>query len=71
MCNLMRNGTKCDDVYLQRCFNHLTLLALLEKVEISEINMISCGFSKNYTGYGILEKSFGISGFELCMGYRY
>ena len=54
MCNLMHNGIKCNDVYLQRCFNHLTLLTFIEKVKICEINIISCGCPKNNTGYGIL-----------------
>ena len=56
MCNLIHNGIKCNDVYLQRCFNHLILLRFIEKVKISEINIISCGCIKNDTGYGILEK---------------
>ena len=54
MCNLMHNGIKCNDVYLQRCFNHLILLTFIEKLKICEINIISCGCPKNNTGYGIL-----------------
>ena len=49
-------GIKCNDVYLQRCFNHLILLVVIEKVKISEINKIPCGCSKNNTEYWILEK---------------
>ena len=56
MCNLIHNGIKCNDVYLQRCFNHLKLLTFIEKFKISEINIISSGCRKNYMEYGILEK---------------
>ena len=63
MINLMHNGNKCNDVYLQRCFKHLILLTFIEKVNISEINMIFCGCPKNNTGYGILEKKLRNIGF--------
>ena len=53
----MRNSIKRNNVYLQKCFNHLILLTFIEKVKISEINIISCGYSKNNTRYGILEKN--------------
>ena len=56
MCNTMYNGIKCNDAYLQRCFNHLILLRFIGKVKISEFNYIFCGCSKNNTRYGILEK---------------
>ena len=56
MWNLLHNDIKCNDVYLQRCFNHLILLTFIEKVKISEINIISCGCPKNNTEYGILEE---------------
>ena len=52
MCSLIHNGIKCNDVYLQRCFNHLILLMFNKKVKISEINIISCGCPKNNTGNG-------------------
>ena len=56
MYNLMHNGIKCNDVYLQRCLNHLVPLTFIEKVKISEINIISYGCPNKNTGYGILEK---------------
>ena len=56
MSNLMRNGINCNDVYLQRCFNHLILSTFIQKFKIFEINIISSGCPKNNTGYGILEK---------------
>ena len=56
MCNLIHDSIRCNDVYLQRCFNHHILLTFIEKVKISEIKIISCGFPKNNMGYGILEK---------------
>ena len=56
MCNLTHNGIKCNDAYFQRYFNHLILLTFIEKVKISEINIISCGCPKINTGYGIFEK---------------
>ena len=63
MYNLMHNGIKCNDVYLQRCLNHLIPLKFIEKVNISEINIISYGCPNKNTGYGILEKkNYGISG---------
>ena len=62
MWNLMHSGITCNDIYLQRYFNHPILLTFIEKVKISEINIISCGYPKN-NGYRILEKKYGISGF--------
>ena len=56
MCSLIHNGIKCNGVYLQRCFIHLKLLRFIEKLKISEINIISFGCPKNYMKYGILEK---------------
>ena len=56
MCNTMYNGIKCNDVYLQRCFNHIILLRFIGKVKISEVNYIFCGCSKNNTRHEILEK---------------
>ena len=56
MCNLMHNDIKCKDVYLQRCFKHHILLKFIDKVKISEANIIACGCPQNNTGYGILEK---------------
>ena len=35
----MHNGIKCNDVHLQRCFNHLILYMFIEKVKIYEINI--------------------------------
>ena len=71
MWNLLHNDIKCNDVYLQRCFNHLILLTFIKKVKISEINIISRGCPKNNTGYGILEKK--ITGYwdsqKICSGY--
>ena len=53
----MHNSIERNNVYLQRCFNHLILLTFIEKVKISEINIISCDYSINDTRYGILEKN--------------
>ena len=68
----MHNSIKCKDLYLQRCFNHLILLTFIEKVKISEINVISFGCPKNDTRYGILEKK--ITGYrdslKFFTGYR-
>ena len=72
MCSLTHNGITCNDAYFQRYFNHLILLTFIEKVKISEINIISCGCPKINTGYGIFEKK--ITGYrdsqKICTGYR-
>ena len=65
MCNLMHNGIKCNDVYLQRCFNHLLLLTFIEKVKICEINIISCGCPKNNKERYNKEDSLKYSNFNL------
>ena len=68
----MHNSIERNNVYLQSCFNHLILLTFIEKVKISEINIISCDYSKNNTRYGILEKK--LTGYrdsqKICTGYR-
>ena len=65
MSNLMRNGINCNDVYLQRCFNHLILSTFIQKFKFFEINIISSGCPKNNTGF--LKKNYEISGFAKKM----
>ena len=54
--NHVHTGIKCNDVYLQKCFNHLILLTFIEKVKFSAVNIISCCCSKSNTEYAIREK---------------